>query len=97
MVSAIIANRKLLAGLVIGAAAVLFILLWFLADGFNASVVDYLNGHGGYALLFLLAATLILGFLAYVFRDNRVIIAFFVVGIFAVIAMFVGMEIPLPA
>jgi len=88
--SAIIGNRKIVAGIVVGVAALVFILLWFLSDGFSASVLDYINAHGGWSFIFLYAATLIVGILAYVFRDHKVLMAFAVILAFAAIASFLG-------
>ena len=91
--AAILRDRKVFAGIVVGVAALVFLLLWFFNDGFSTSVGDYLNAHGGYALIFLYLAALIVGILAYIFRDHRVLWAFGVILLFALIASFIDMTI----
>jgi len=86
-------TRKLIAGGVVGIIALVLILLWFFADGFSTSVVDYLNAHGGYALVLLYGSALVVGLYAYIFKDKKMIMAFAIVLLFALIASFVGMTI----
>ena len=88
-----ILDRKIIAGLVVGVGALLLIVLWFFADGFSTSVVDYLNLHGGYALLLLYGLTLALGIAAYIERGKYLICVFIIAVIFAIIASVVGMTI----
>jgi ABC-type multidrug transport system permease subunit len=88
-----IADKKMIAGLVVGVAAVLFVLLWFFAAGFSTSVVNYLNDHGGYALVLLYGSALVTGLYAFIFKDKKMTIVFAIVLLFALIASFTGMMI----
>ena len=94
VVPAILANRKMIAGLVIGVAALVFVLLWFFADGFSTSVADGLNNQaGGWTLVIIYIMTLIVGALAYIYRTHPVYIVFGIFVILAIIASFGTMVI----
>jgi len=81
----ILANRTMMTGLVIGVSALVFVLLWFFADGFSTSVADGLNGQaGGWTLVIVYIQTILLAALAYIYRSHPVYI---VLGLFLILAL----------
>jgi len=94
--AAVLSNRKMVAGLVVGIAALVVVMLWFFADGFSTSVVDYLNLHGGYALVLFWFAAIAAGIVAYIQRGHALYLFGFIL-LLAIVASFVGMTIELAA
>jgi len=53
-----VTTRRRIAGISVILFAVLIAALWFLDASLFDSTIEYLNNHGGYAALFLVAATI---------------------------------------